>query len=38
MAEILKILFIEDVATDAELIIRELEKSNIPFEKVLVDN
>jgi PAS domain S-box-containing protein len=34
----LKILFIEDVRSDAELIWREIEKNKIAFEKLLVDN
>jgi PAS domain S-box-containing protein len=38
MKEILKILFNEDVRTDAELIWRELKKNEIDFEKLLVDN
>lgn len=33
----LKILFVEDVKSDAELIWREIEKNNIYFSKVLVD-
>jgi PAS domain S-box-containing protein len=37
MEHILKILFVEDVIHDAELIWRELKKSNIGFTKVLVD-
>jgi PAS domain S-box-containing protein len=38
MENILKILFVEDVMHDAELIWRELKKRNIVFEKVLVNN
>ncbi len=38
MDKILKILFVEDVKADAELIWREIEKNNIVFEKLLVDN
>ncbi len=38
MEKKLKMLFVEDVIRDAELIWRELEKSKILFEKVLVDN
>src|ERR1035437_9337049 len=34
----LKILFVEDVKSDAELIFREIEKSKISFSKELVDN
>jgi|WetSurMetagenome_2_1015567.scaffolds.fasta_scaffold00461_3 PAS domain S-box-containing protein len=34
----LKILFVEDVKTDAELIWREIEKNKISFSKILVDN
>lgn len=37
MDEILKILFIEDMPTDAEMIWREIKKHNISFEKVLVE-
>ncbi|HEX7494003.1 MAG TPA: response regulator [Bacteroidales bacterium] len=37
MAGKLKILFVEDVLIDAELIWREIEKNNISFSKVLVD-
>lgn len=33
----LKILFVEDVKTDVELICRELEKNNISFSKLLVN-
>jgi PAS domain S-box-containing protein len=38
MAGKLKILFVEDVKTDAELIWREIEKNKISFSKLLVDN
>jgi signal transduction histidine kinase/DNA-binding response OmpR family regulator len=38
MEPVLKILFIEDVIEDAELIWLELKKRNISFSKVLVDN
>jgi PAS domain S-box-containing protein len=38
MAGKLKILFVEDVLMDAELIWREIEKNKIPFSKLLVDN
>jgi PleD family two-component response regulator len=38
MKEPLKILFVEDVYADAELIWHELSRSNIIFEKKLVDN
>ncbi len=38
MAGRLKILFVEDVKTDAELIWREIEKNKISFSKLLVDN
>ena len=34
----LKILFVEDVKPDAELIWREIEKSKISFSRLLVDN
>lgn len=34
----LKILFIEDVQSDVELIWHELKENNIPFSKLLVDN
>lgn len=34
----LKILFVEDILLDAELIWREIEKNNIYFERLLVDN
>ena len=37
MKETLKILFVEDVLTDAELNWREIEKSGIVFDKLLVD-
>jgi len=37
MAAKLKILFVEDVMSDAELIWHEIEKKNISFSKVLVD-
>jgi PAS domain S-box-containing protein len=38
MAGKLKILFVEDVLIDAELIWREIEKNKISFSKELVDN
>jgi len=38
MAGKLKILFVEDVETDAELIWHEIEKHKISFSKLLVDN
>lgn len=38
MKPILKILFIEDVQIDAELICIEIEKNNIVFEKQIVSN
>lgn len=38
MAGKLKILFVEDVKSDAELVWRELLKNKISFEKLLVDN
>jgi PAS domain S-box-containing protein len=38
MVSKLKILFVEDVKTDAELIWREIEKNKISFSKILVDN
>jgi PAS domain S-box-containing protein len=38
MAGKLKILFVEDVKTDAELICREIEKNKISFSKLLTDN
>ena len=38
MASKLKILFVEDVRTDAELIWHEIERNNITFSGVLVDN
>ena len=34
----LKILHLEDIATDAELVERELKKGNIQFEKLVVGN
>ena len=34
----LKILFVEDVKSDAELVWREIVKNKISFEKLLVDN
>lgn len=34
----LKILHLEDIASDAELVDRELKKGNIQFEKLVVDN
>jgi PAS domain S-box-containing protein len=38
MEHVLKILFVEDVIEDAELIWRELKKRNISFTKTLVSN
>ena len=38
MAGILKILFVEDVISDAELIWREIEKGKIEYSRILVDN
>lgn len=38
MEEKLKILFIEDVQSDVELVWHELEENNISFSKLLVDN
>ncbi len=38
MTGILKILFIEDSISDAELIWHEIERNKIAFEKLLVDN
>ena len=38
MEETLKILFLEDVLSDAELIWREVQKNGIAFEKLRVDN
>jgi len=38
MKEVTKILFVEDVRSDAELIWIEIERNKILFEKVLVDN
>jgi PAS domain S-box-containing protein len=38
MEHILKILFVEDVIEDAELIWRELKKRNISFTKIIVSN
>lgn len=38
MASKLKILFVEDVRTDAELIWHEIEKNNITFSGVVIDN
>jgi two-component system sensor histidine kinase/response regulator len=38
MKDTLKILFIEDVKIDAELIWHELQKNNIVFDKILVDS
>lgn len=38
MAKTLKILHLEDIASDAELVERTLRKSAIKFEKILVDN
>lgn len=37
MKDTLRILFVEDVLTDAEMIWRELKKNNIIFKKMLVD-
>lgn len=38
MKDTLRILFVEDVLTDAEIIWRELKKNNISFKKMLVEN
>ncbi|MBA4321947.1 MAG: hypothetical protein C0408_03945, partial [Odoribacter sp.] len=38
MDKILKILFVEDLITDAELIWHEIKKNKIAFKKLLVDN
>jgi PAS domain S-box-containing protein len=38
MAAKLRILFVEDVLTDAELIWREIERNNITFARIIVDN
>jgi PAS domain S-box-containing protein len=38
MKDQIKILFVEDVATDAEMILHEITKSGILFKKKLVDN
>lgn len=38
MKDSMKILFVEDVATDAEMICHEITKSGIVFQKKLVDN
>jgi PAS domain S-box-containing protein len=38
MVEKMKILFVEDVKADAELVWREIVKNKISFEKYLVDN
>lgn len=38
MKEVTKILFVEDLPTDAELIWKEIERDKIVFEKVLVEN
>src|ERR1035437_4939707 len=38
MAGIIKILFVEDVVTDAELIWHEIGKSDIEYSRELVDN
>jgi PAS domain S-box-containing protein len=38
MKEVTKILFVEDVQSDAELIWKVIEREKILFEKVLVDN
>lgn len=37
MKDMLRILFVEDVLTDAEMIWHELKKNNITFNKLLVD-
>jgi PAS domain S-box-containing protein len=37
MKDALKILFVEDILTDAEMIWRELKRCNLSFEKVLVE-
>ncbi len=38
MKEVTRILFVEDVQSDAELIWKEIERDKIVFEKALVDN
>ena len=38
MDKILKILHLEDVALDAELVSHELRKGKIQFEQLVVDN
>lgn len=38
MSDKLKIIFVEDALTDAELMWREIEKNDISFTKILVDN
>jgi CheY-like chemotaxis protein len=38
MKEVTKILFVEDVLSDAELIWKVIERGMIIFDKVLVDN
>jgi PAS domain S-box-containing protein len=38
MKEVTKILFVEDVLSDAELVWKVIEREKIVFEKVLVDN
>lgn len=38
MQETIKVLFVEDVSADAELLFRELVKSGVQFTKLLVDN
>lgn len=38
MSDAIKILFVEDVSTDAELLFREIGKGGIQFAKLVVDN
>ena len=38
MKEVTKILFVEDLISDAELVWKVIERENIVFDKVLVDN
>jgi PAS domain S-box-containing protein len=38
MTDILKILFVEDSKNDAELVAHEIEKNNIKFSKLVVEN
>jgi hypothetical protein len=38
MADRLKILHVEDLRSDAEMVDRVLQKSKLQFEKIVVDN